>query len=226
MSRYFRIPESRRSALLSLSELSDACVKELFGALAKVAPGLYGPQLPSQVATDVASAKPEVIESIVDTLLSLYPAMISSNEPVDEFVDSVVDAMSKPGKAHVDASKASDLRTNLRKLLAVPSISLGAKATSVLFENERSLVNARILTDIRPVFELEGVDVGGALVIHTLKLEYFSDSDGAKEFFVSLDSDDIDALILKLERAKQKADRLKNVLSAASIRLLESEEKK
>lgn len=226
MSRYFRIPDSRKAALLSLSELSDACVKELFSALAQVPPGLYGPQLPVQVAADVKTAEPKVIESIVDTLLSLYPAMISANESVDEFVEKVVETISVPGKTQIDGTKISDLRTNLRKLLKVPSISLGAKATSVLFENERSLVNARILTDIRPVFELESANVGGALVIHTLKLEYYSDGDGAKEFFVSLDSDDIDTLILKLERAKQKAEKLKGVLSAASVRLIESEREK
>ena len=226
MSRYFRIPENRKAALQALSELSDVCVKELFGALAKVPPALYGPQLPAQVAGDVSGAESEVVESIVDTLLSLYPAMIAANKSVDEFVDDIIASVTAPGAKQIDQSRAADLRVNLQKLLKVPSISLGAKATSVLFENERSLVNARVLTDIRPVFELEGSDVGGALIMHTLKLEYFSDGDGIKEFFVSLDSDDIDSLILKLERAKQKSLKIKHVLSQASVKLIESEDEK
>ncbi len=219
-----RIPPQRRDVLFSLSNLSDTIVKELFAALANVPAGQYGPDLPLSLSSSLTSLEADQAQEIVDTLLSLYPFVTSTNRPVNDFVEEIVLALRNqpsPSKTVFSDAQLDQLRVNLQKLLKVPSMSIGAKATGLLFENERSLLNSRVITDIRPVFQMDSTDIGAAVILHTLKLEYAESGDGDKEFFIVLDSTDIDSLIANLERAKEKGQKLKGILKNTAIPLID-----
>ena len=222
-----RVPSKRREGLLCIAQLNNDAVKELFSAMATYPVRLYptDSDIFQHINGAIKTIPEQDIRLILDTLLSIYPAMSSSNSTLKTFVSDIVASMRDHAPANepaIDDSLFSNLQDSLGKLLTVPSISLAAKATDILFENERSLVSSRILTDVRPVFDCETNDISGGLVIHTLKLEYLTEN--TKEFFVCLDSDDIDDLILNLERAKQKAEKLKHVLAAASVTFIDTDE--
>jgi hypothetical protein len=224
--RRLHIPKHRREVLISLAKLPAEAVKDLFGALASVPPGKFGPDLPQAVSQSVKAIGNNECIAIVDTLLSLYPLIVSSTKPVNEVIDEIVSAFNNGYSTEecISDDLMDALRSNLQKLLKVPSIGLGAKATGVKFENERNLMNSRVLTDVRPVFQLDSTDIGGAILVHTLKLEYVDSGDTSKEFFVVLDSADIDVLISKLQRAKEKAQKLEEMLAKSSVPLIDSDE--
>lgn len=226
-----RVPSKYRKGLQCLAQLTDDAVNDLFVALETYPVRLY-PSV-SDVFEHI-SAKTKIASEadtrlVLDAILSMYPVLTLSNKPLGELTSEIVESMRDHESADepvlVDTQLAR-LNDSLSKLLKIPSLSLAVKATGILLQNERSLIASRILTDVRPVFDIDSDDIGGGLVIHTLKLEYISENDEEpQQFFVSLDSDDIEDLIRHLERAKQKATKLKKLLTASSITCIDTDER-
>lgn len=225
-----RISAKRLEGLYCIAKLNDKATKELFAALASLPLRLYPTESTvfKEISDKVTSIKDKDALLILDTLISMQHAHSTSNTTLNTFVKNIITSVDEqrwPDDTGVEREQLTQLEKNVEKLLKVPSLSLAIKATSLLFESERSLLNSRILTDIRPVFDVLTNDIGGGLIIQTLKLEYISDEDdSSKEFFVSLDSDDIDDLIDNLERAKAKAGKLKELLAASSIQCIDTSE--
>ena len=71
------------------------------------------------------------------------------------------------------------------------------------------------MSDIRPVFAGSPGDTAGALIIHNLNISYHNGS-RHKEFYVALDSDELDELKQVIERAQKKAVSLKLLLKKSS----------
>ena len=85
-------------------------------------------------------------------------------------------------------------------------------------EDERVFCQARILTDLRPVFGQVIEDGPKAMVVvHLLKLTFHKGSEKHQEFFVSLDGDDLKTLRGLIDRAEAKAKTLKS--SIKDVRL-------
>ena len=210
---------------MSLAYMSADQVKTLFATLARVAPGKFGPDLPAKLAEQLEGSGIENVTEVADTLFSLFPVLISSSKPVNETIEQLVDAIREqapPGKDFAEG-QIEQLRINLQKLLRVPSIYLGAKATSVITDNHATFLASRVLTDVRPIFALESTDLSGAVVVHNLKISYSSDSESDREFFVSLDDVDVQQLIDSLQRAQKKADSLRKFFVAAELPLIDLE---
>ena len=76
-------------------------------------------------------------------------------------------------------------------------------------DHENSFCDAKILTDLRPVFGASAeVQPEGIVVTHTLKLEYHDDRGAHRKFYVALNQDDLETLRNVLERADKKANSL------------------
>ena len=101
------------------------------------------------------------------------------------------------------------------------SVGITAKALNVMVDHGRIFRDVRILTDFRPVFRSNpSQPPAAAVIIHTLKIEYKADHLD-KEFFVALDSRDIDRLERLIKRAKLKEKALKVFLRPSKILILE-----
>jgi len=220
-----RIPKNRWEAFAGLSTLSEDSVKILFARLASTPPQKFGPELPTSLEANLSESGIENVAEMVDTLFSLFPLLINLSKPVNEIIDEVLEAVRNqaPPNLRFDENRIEQLRTNLQKLLRVPSMYMGAKATSVLTDNQSNFLTARVLTDVRPVFELETTDVAGAVVLHNLKIHFASQSDAEREFFVSLDAADVESLIATLQRAQQKAEKLQKMFDSKDILLINPE---
>jgi len=144
------------------------------------------------------------IHSIVMSLISLVDIFEASNRDVDKFTTQFSEAYleSNPRSNEGDGEV---LKNNLSVLLrAFDNIRITAKARNIIQENKNNFKKARILSDIRLVFdgdldETEKV----AVVIHNLKIDYTNRSK-PKEFFVSLDLSDLKKMKDVIERAIEK----------------------
>jgi hypothetical protein len=90
-----------------------------------------------------------------------------------------------------------------------------------MYEYENVYYKSRTITDIRPVFSTEIDSVEAALIIHTLRIHYHIGA-AHKDFYVALDTNDLQQLIDVLERAKVKAEKLKAMLAASNTPHFES----
>lgn len=92
-----------------------------------------------------------------------------------------------------------------------------AKASDLLTEYDRIFGDARIVTDIRPVFMEDPQKMAnGAVIVSTLKVQY-QDSRGISDFYVALDTQDLVALKKVVDRALSKIDTVKAELDRANL---------
>ncbi len=121
-------------------------------------------------------------------------------------------------------SKVSGLANRITELLHCSPIQLLGKALDIGSEHERLFLDARIVSDLRPIF---GDDVDalpeGVLVRHTLKIELIHE-DSFGSFFVVLDEADLQMLEEIIQRAKRKSTSLRLVLEQAGLTYLRSED--
>jgi hypothetical protein len=146
-------------------------------------------------------------EKVVSDVL----AAAKSADPDDDKQDE--EWLSEEGEAH--------LRDALVKLLSTKQLDVAAKAVGVLNDNQRSFIVARVLSDIRPVFQDDVVKgPAAAVLVHSLKVE-FLESGRPKEFFVTLDGQDLRSLLKIVQRALEKDHQLQKLLAKLNIPYLE-----
>lgn len=183
------------------------------------------PELASKLASKIPTVAEDEIDGVLKVLVSLHLLRARYDyPPVANFAEDVCQAM--------DQSDAQELRFHggerdrfkgrLIELLKVDSVSVGAKALDIEHENERIFSNARIVTEVRPIF---GADLGdrpkGAVVVHMLRITYSERNrrreNQRKDLFIALDADDIETLSGLLDRAKSKDKTLRSFLKETHI---------
>ena len=200
-------------------------IRELLAALREVPDTYNESALSSAVAGRVDTIAASDVEEMVPALLSLYSYRDYRQAAISDVVEGIAQAMeeSRSDQLRLSPEHRPDFENLLARLLDVEPINVRVRAGALAFENEHTLQEARVLTDIRSVFEPENPDAKpkGAVIVHTLKIGYRSDNE-SKEFFIALDTDDVRELIEQLERANAKAESLKwSVLKAAQVPLMD-----
>jgi hypothetical protein len=111
-------------------------------------------------------------------------------------------------------------KSRIKQVLKDTNIQLrSVKAKELRLEVERSLYGARVLTDLRTVF---GDDVStrpAMTVMHTLELKYHHETGDHREFYISLDDEDLQRLKEVIERAQRKGATLVELMNKANFRL-------
>lgn len=214
------IPNEYRSGLSKLLRLNRESIPELVNALREAPLKFYRTDLSSAIKDKVRSVPPDDLNEIVESLWSLEYVRASSDVDMDQFLDDLHEAVVREKVAPTTLDRA-DLEARVRPLLEASSISTPAKGRSLLMEG-RTYCRARVLTDIRPVFDSDDVVRGprAALIVHNLRISYH-EGRGVRDFTVLLDSGDVDALIDALMRAKTKQQRLKGLLDEAKTPYLD-----
>lgn len=226
MSSQVRVPDSRIEGFILLSKLSEDAFKELYSELAKHKKGFYRNDFQHQVVSSLEIIPKTDALKIIAVVFSLFSPLVSTGKDVNELISDLLLSLETNPRLTDPLSEVekNNLHSYLTKFLRLPSLAIHAKALSVFFENERSFTSCRVISDVRPVFGLEDDSISGVLLTHTLKIEYASSDGGDEEFFVTLDSADIDDLISKLEREKRKGEKIKKMLSEGAIDLIEVSE--
>jgi hypothetical protein len=217
-----RIPDRYKSGLLKVHSLSDDSFERLLYALQKCPPMVKAEDIVSLIAHEIPALSMEDLERIVTTLGSLYFVHIDSAVPVQRLASDVCDAMqsSRGADPKLLDSERAKFTNRLEKLLSVNSISYAAKAIGLRGDFACLFCDAKILTDLRPIFAKPEELPVGAVVTHTLKLGYHEGRDH-KELYVSLDAGDISNLMEVLVRAQAKASSLKAFLQKTGMPELE-----
>lgn len=108
-------------------------------------------------------------------------------------------------ETEVDAWNA--VEPQLRQLFVSAPLRTVSKAIDLAYEYANLFQGARIITDIRPVFndhDDDKMDMDGAIVSFTLRLHY-DNREGNHSLSIALDEADVDKLHFQCERALRKA---------------------
>lgn len=225
---YLRALEKNIGGVIKLLSLGEEPKRALISALQDAPITLQPDMLLRRTVAGVDGIPAEDSREIAEALLNLYTGRAAHSEGgTSEFVEDVIQTLDEGnpranGEA-LDESGSQKLREQLTQFLDIKPMAVSTKAASIMFEHDRLFASAKVFSDLRPVFGSSAEDSPqAAIVCHNLVLHYFQ-SGRHKEFFVVLDTDDIEQLAQTLERAKTKAETLKSVLAAANVPYIEAE---
>ena len=219
-----QIPERYSDGLLKLLRLSTEALNELIAVIERVPPKRLLENLAFDVVSQIKSISADDLDVIIRTLVSLYLAGFHNEMAPSELAQDVIDAMEESNNTELRhmAQDYESFKPRLIKLFQIETLLVHAKALEVLQENENTFCDARILTDIRPVF---GSEVGNhpkaAVIVHQLYVSYYHEGE-LKKFYVALDTGEINVLRKVLDRADLKAQSLRSVIEKAGVAYLDA----
>lgn len=213
------VPLAFRPTLAKLSSLPDEAIQELLAAIASATPISNPKTMASRIGLFVPSIPSEDLYQIFRVLFSLSAVRVINKVSMPGFLEDVCESLQTRKGGNTAA-----LKSRLEQLLQAETLILATKASAIQREHANVLVNARILTDLRPVF-LDGPEsLRGAVVVHTLKLTCVQASSDAREFFFALDDDDLAILQKTIIRAEAKSRTLRAFTEKAGLPTIDPRE--
>jgi uncharacterized protein (DUF1778 family) len=216
------IPEGAYPAIQKLAHLSAEDFAAFLAALERAKPAATPSLFSQHVAEHAPQISSSTIRMIVDELFSMNYAFEDLDFSIDEMAKSVAEAAFDEQSEEFPIGEADRdiLKDRLAKLFVLKaSLGLTSKALGLLTDTDRLFYTARILTDIRPIFNEEGDVVEATVILHNLVVHYGENGDH-KDFFVTLDTNDIKALREVLDRADSKAKALESLLKRSEVSYL------
>jgi hypothetical protein len=212
-----KVPERYIPMLNAVRNLSESAASELVRALEAATLTSSHDEMTEQIADKVPSIPKEELRNIVNVIYSLYHVREFSELNRNSFLDELIDSLREHADPKISAEELPAIRKRFKGLLSIKSLEGLSKAVALQREGERLYGEAKIISDIRPVFgdDVEARPVA-AVITHTLKIEYH-ENDGHKNFFIALDEYDLDDLEQIIKRAKAKAKTLTGVLADSEI---------
>lgn len=210
-----RVPDRFASSFAQLGEVPDEEFDAFVTSLTDARPTLHAEALSASVHTSAPTLGHEGVKGLVAALVSLVGLARMNEWGADEAARIVADSENvSTGPAERDDA----LARRLAAILSTRSIALLGKAMDMGTEHDRVMISTRILTDLRPVFNSDVDEApGGALLTHTLKIEFVHDAGTVGNIYVAMDEDDIANLRALLDRADQKGATLKGMIAKMGV---------
>lgn len=210
-----RIPPSYRAGLAKIKSLSPEAVSALAGALAVAQIGDFSKL--SSVVESTAQVSPEEAAAIVISVRSLYLIKAKAETATPDLVAMLMTAMQMTGgNVALSESEKPSFAEKLTQLLSISRIERAGKIEQLRTDHQSILEDAKILTDLRPVFDKFGDRPVGFIVAHTLKV-VTHESGEHQELFFALDGDDVLTLKHIAERALEKMASLQAFIKSTSL---------
>ena len=207
------VPDRFVPSFAMLGALPQEEYSTLRDSLARAHPTLSSSALAQSLSIG-SDREAEEVENLIDGLTGLLAVGRTHDLPLHDAAIQVASA-DQFDQTDIDESVLS---RRIAELLNCRPIQLLSKALDVGSEHERIFLDARIVTDLRPIF---GNDVDAlpeaALLRHSLKLEFIHEEDRLGIFYVVLDEEDLDRLEAIIRRAKRKSTSLSSALERAGL---------
>jgi len=209
------IPEDFQNGFRELSWLTDEKFTAIENALALIDMASSMRELISNVAKSARIDKDELREIFLS--LEGLISFLEKEEDIEEVSTDVV--------AILDAADSNEkidgaiLKKRVYGLLKDRKIYYASKAEDLVTENQNFFLQCRVLTDIRPIFDLDVEQAPKAgIITHTLHIHYRDKGAPAhNDFYITLESSDIDTLCDALIRALKKEASLQKILEKSEM---------
>lgn len=214
------IPDSEKKVIGEILVLGDEELKWFFEKLDKLTPAIRIDDLIGQIEGD-GPIDANRMEAFLRTAANIQLARIKFGYTLKEFAEEILSAL----KADhiVDEPPNGDwsgIETILNNLLDAKGLQVMASAVDVASEHENTFCNARILTDLRPVFGLDVSEPPIASVLgHTLLISYHDDTSEIREFHCALDAEDLGKIEKVIGRALSKEKSLRSWMATDDHKL-------
>lgn len=207
------IPSRYEEGFKELSSISDEKFESIKEGLSLTALVSSLTILAEKVA-DIQKLDVFTVREIFLSAGSLAP-FLDKVEKVDDLVEDVANISVKK-KFTKDKSTFVE---RVKFLLTNKHLYFAAKSDEIVREYGNVYISSRIITDIRPVFDIDVDEVPkGGLIVHNLHIHYQADEErGHKDIYIALDSNDVKALKEALIRAEKKQKSLKSIFDKSGM---------
>lgn len=218
-----RISTKFRRALVQLASQTDDAIDELCNIIGSNPEILTSRQAAFDKASTLTKINADDGFAFLEALIPLlYFKASHPTASVLKDVSSTLTRSEDKEAPKLDSSLVSRFEKNLGQILALSEVTLKAKALSVATDSQRLFSEARILSDMRPVF---GEDTSkaplGVVLLHNLKIQFAEDGE-EREFFVSLDAQDLRELQSCISRALEKEASLSRFADQSKLKLFDT----
>ncbi len=217
------VPSEMRPALVQLAALGDDAISELCSLLEANPDVLTSRQAAFEHASKLTKFGDEGF-SAIDAVVPLLFLKASSGKSTADLVKEITARLVTGDKQEATLSTAAvpNFKKNLGRILELSKLTNRAKALSLATDSQRLFSDAKIVSDVRPVF---GEDVSkpplGAVILHSLKIGFAEDGE-EREFFVTMDSKDLRELQSWITRALSKDATLSQFIKHSNIEQFET----
>jgi hypothetical protein len=207
-----RVPPRDAPILKRVAALTDEEAERFLAALAEDSVS-SAMSLANRLDAVVPELSPIKGDAILGVLFSLYSLHTTHSWHLKDIAESV----SRSTELGLDDEAQERLVKRLLSALALEPIAAFAKAVDVVADQSHILHTSRILTDVRPVFQDDPKAAPlGAVVLHTVKLEYFREG-RIRRLYVSASDGDLRSLRDSIDRALAKAETLRPLLDQVGL---------
>jgi hypothetical protein len=212
------IPRQHRAPLKRLYELTADDPRPLIELLESLPEFTPTPELRSRIEELWPRLTPREARDVVLALVSL--AAQRDRWQADELGRRV----SESPDLSIPDNGRERFGALISQLVEIKVLATTAKALAVMMRQEHVYRDARIMTDVRPIFgDDPAIRPSGAVILHTLSLEHYTS--GRRETLnVSMEAGDLRALKSAVDRATRKAKSLTDVVESSGLSLFEFQE--
>ena len=222
-----RIPKEVYPGFESILRLDDDSANQIIASLSAAKFSPKPARVIAEMKAIVTSLPSEEVELIGMVIASLYGVCNQAEQSLGEFANELIGVVERTDELQKPEQWERERAANFfeRALSTEGALSVAVKAFGVLSDHAHVFSEARVLTDLRPIFGSEASSTPTSVVIvHNLKIVY-QEGEDQKEFFVALDTNDLHTLRTVLERAETKTTSIKPVLKKAALHYLDVEDK-
>lgn len=213
------IPKSQKSGLKFLIELDEQLQTELFDAIGKVELNFSTDELVEKLFREKGIEKGKV-SKIIDALFSILGVITFSRMDATTFLKEFTIALEE-----LELKLNDNLRSQLVKFLECEDSSFHLKFKSLFLSRERENIfrESNVYTDMRPIFDNDGTQVLGTMILHNLKISYFDGKHdfATSEIYLALDNEDLAKLKETIIRAEKKETVIRKKLKNIDLSILD-----
>ncbi|MCG6553523.1 MAG: hypothetical protein L7F77_14465 [Candidatus Magnetominusculus sp. LBB02] len=215
----FVLPEELIGCLSTFNTIDIEDVQAIIDKLSNID---VLPILPSglqKIIEEALPSKSDKAAPVFELLMSLYTMRRQTDMSADDFLESILFSVEKAEKpwSEEDFSKLKDRKSILQNLLSLSAVWNVAKGLDLFYAYDCLLRSAKIMTDIRPIFNENATEIQGSIISYTIRL-YLDSIEGRRTLSIALDEKDVKNLLKQCERALRKAETSKSFMQANRIK--------
>lgn len=207
-----QIPERIRKAVEYFLSLDETDQQRLMDTVAELQPSLDFEHVLAQFEA-TSSLEGDLNRNILHLISGINQAALEHDLETSEVSEAVIASLYPEEAEKEDRSKLEDKKKSIANLASsATSVAQSFKGYKLSKEGKLVLENARIITDIRPIFEPKTDDrITSSVIVHELRLAVTRNQQ-VENIYITVDMESLRKLEQVIKRAYSKDTAIRNIL--------------
>jgi hypothetical protein len=210
MTPQIRLQKQHLADLQAIGEIGQEGLRKVVAEAAKLPVAPVHPKQLQEVIAKALVGDEAKADMLLRQVLSLHGMLRQLDLSADEVFSGLSSGLrpEESGWSNEEFENWKSASGSFRQLFELPIVRLSAKALDLSYEHSHLLQRARIITDVRPIFDHDATRIEASVISHKLMVRY-DDVEGEHVLSLSVDERDVKELIKQCERALRKAQTAK-----------------